>query len=218
MEIGIVIPLKAKSVSSNWDEVCRNVTRTVRSVLRQTDTGFQVAVVGHDCPESLANLTWNERPIFIQAGIETPQVDGLNNADRIRCFERDRCEKIRIGIETLRKQKPSATHWFPLDADDLVHRDFVWEIAQTEWHDAYIFTHGLLYYENIETLNYTRSFDEYCGSSAIVADHLVFSKKEPLAAQAKFIFLRDFSCSSDEIFTRSGHPGLDTRKSINRVC
>ncbi len=51
MKIGIVIPLKSKSVSKNWDVTSSNLLRTVKSIEMQACPDFRSVVVGHDIPD-----------------------------------------------------------------------------------------------------------------------------------------------------------------------
>ena len=148
MYIGIVIPLKAKAVSKNWDMVCKNLKRTVTSILAQSSTEFSAIVVGHDKPDFLEEirdsidlkgscyfLPFNDfpPPTLYQNDIETNQLR----------YESDRCNKILKGIMHLSKNSsPAISHWFALDADDLLSNVFVETLPLYEGSDAIVLDNG----------------------------------------------------------------------------
>ena len=61
MKLGIVIPLKAKLVAKDWPTTCKNLERTVSSILNQSSSNFQAVVVGHDCPEFIQTISDDAR-------------------------------------------------------------------------------------------------------------------------------------------------------------
>jgi hypothetical protein len=172
MKIGIVIPLKAKIISKNWDEVCINVTNTVNSVLNQTDAYFRIAVIGHDCPDSLKGLRHSEQEVFRSfTELEPPCVVKSDETSITQMkYEVDRCSKILKGIIELKKDDDEITHWFALDADDLIHNTFVSNLAQKPDYDAFLIEKGYFYFKAWGLFNATSEFYIYCGSSAVISD------------------------------------------------
>lgn len=170
MKVGIVIPLKAKLVSKNWQEVCASVARTVHSVLNQSSNNFAVAVIGHDCPEQLSSLRDKGDDIFVKFDdTAPPKISDDEMANQVK-YENDRCSKILKGLIHLKKQHSDITHWFALDADDLLHKDFVQTIESTPDFDAYLIENGYFYFERSSIFNKTDEFYIYCGSSSVIAD------------------------------------------------
>ena len=179
MYIGIVIPLKAKAVSKNWDMVCKNLKRTVTSILAQSSTEFSAIVVGHDKPDFLEEirdsidlkgscyfLPFNDfpPPTLYQNDIETNQLR----------YESDRCNKILKGIMHLSKNSsPAISHWFALDADDLLSNVFVETLPLYEGSDAIVLDNGYFLFNSTGIINEENSFSAYCGSSAILSNALM---------------------------------------------
>ncbi|MDE0940370.1 MAG: hypothetical protein OSA43_10475 [Pirellulales bacterium] len=50
-KLGIVIPLKSKMASRNWDVTTVTLQFTIDSILNQTDARYEVAVVVHEKPD-----------------------------------------------------------------------------------------------------------------------------------------------------------------------
>ncbi|NQY35786.1 MAG: hypothetical protein HRT37_12615 [Alteromonadaceae bacterium] len=172
MKIGIVIPLKAKSISKNWPEVCANVKNTVDSVLSQTNNSFRLAVIGHDCPEQLKGLKHSGDDVF--TSFDELQPPSVVKSDEVSTnqmkYEVDRCSKILKGIMVLKKNDADITHWFALDADDLLHNTFVFNLLQKPDYDAFLIENGYFYFKHWGIFNVTYEFYKYCGSSAVIAD------------------------------------------------
>lgn len=174
MKIGIVIPLKAKSVSKNWDITTANLNATIKSVIGQTSKHFQCVVVGHDRPafmdeieKSYPNCTFQNYQRF------EPPTPGPEEAENQLKYEFDRCNKILEGIIYLRNKTSDITHWFALDADDLINKEFVQSLKQYETADAIILESGYSYFKNTGILNKENEFSAYCGSSAVISNRLI---------------------------------------------
>jgi len=173
MKIGIVIPLKAKKVSSRWEIVSNSLERTVASVLNQSNKSYRVSVIGHDCPDFLKGLVQDGQEIFCKFDeLEPPKVienDEMNNQLK---YEVDRCSKILKGIMHLDNVDEDITHWFALDADDLVHSSFVEYLLDAGDYDGFIIDKGYFYYERWKIFNENDEFSSYCGSSSILSKRL----------------------------------------------
>lgn len=175
MRIGIVIPLKSKKVAKNWDTTTKNLKATVDSVLAQSSENFNAVVVGHDCPEFLKDDSYqNSKCEFLKYSDFEPPVAGEVEAENQLKYEFDRCTKILRGIMHLRDQNPSITHWFALDADDLIRNDFVRALENYEKSNVIILDNGYFYFKNSGIINEENEFSAYCGSSAVISDR-VFS-------------------------------------------
>lgn len=172
MKVGIVIPLKAKTVSKNWSVTCENVESTVGSVLAQKDNRYRSIVVGHDKPGFMDELNADEKCIFKEfTELQPPEV-GENEMDNQQKYEVDRCMKILKGIMELKKHHPDITYWFALDADDLVHDEFIQVLQSYDEVDAIILNKGYFLFKNTGIINNEDGFSAYCGSSAVLSDKL----------------------------------------------
>lgn len=173
MELGIVIPLKSKRVSKDWTVTCRNLEMTINSVRSQTAENYRAVVIGHECPDFMAAKIGETGKIIFQTFDELPppKIDNDENENQLK-YEIDRCTKILKGIMYLRSKYPSITHWFALDADDLLHRNFVKSLLIYQDFDAIILDLGYFYFKSSGIINKTNEFSAYCGSSAVIANRL----------------------------------------------
>jgi len=169
MKIGIVIPFIAQGVSKAWQKDCELLEGTVKSVLQQTNKAFKLSVVGHDCPDFLKGKQQGDDDIFVTFSDFAPPE---NCGDKLKMqfkYELDRCSKILRGVIHQKEVDPDVTHWFAMDADDLIHKDFIDTLLQTPDKDAYLIEKGYFYFKNSNVFNHTDEFFTYCGSSAVVA-------------------------------------------------
>ena len=166
--LGIVIPLKARSVSKNWNTTCENLAATLSSVANQTDRSFRCVVVGHDKPPFFDEAS--DQIEFFQFSTMPPPTIGDNESENQLKYEADRCTKILEGIVYLNNLHP-VTHWYALDADDLIHKDFVKHCSDLSDRDAIIFDKGYFLFKNTGIVNKSDSFSAYCGSSAVISSN-----------------------------------------------
>jgi hypothetical protein len=170
MKIGIVIPLKAKVISKNWQQVCQSLQQTVGSVLNQKSKEYRVAVVGHDCPSFLNGVKDCQENIFVPFNELEPPITNADEPANQMKYETDRCSKILKGIMTLKQRDEEITHWFALDADDLIRDTFVSSLIQRPECEGFLIKHGYFYFQQKGIFNKTNKFYIYCGSSAVIAD------------------------------------------------
>lgn len=168
MKLGIVIPLKSKQVSKNWQVTCDNLQSTVRSIECQTDQDFESVVVGHECPDFLNGSGLKTR--FVVFDEFPPPVHRDDESENQMNFEADRCSKILKGIIYLSSERTEISHWFALDADDLIRKDFVEVLKSYGEFDSAILNNGYFYFKNTGIVNRESEFSAYCGSSAIIPD------------------------------------------------
>lgn len=174
MKIGIVIPLKAKMVSKDWNATCENLKATILSVVNQTSQNFHCVVIGHDKPDFMTASNLNlEKIDFLKFDRFLPPLVTSIESDNQLKYEFDRCHKILAGIVHLKQSFSNITHWFSLDADDLIHKEFV-ELMQAYYSgDAIILDSGYVYFKNTGIINNENEFSAYCGSSALISDSLI---------------------------------------------
>ena len=185
MKIAIVIPLKAKKVAGNWKIVEDSLFKTLESIRQQTDSHYYACVVGHDYPHYLTNNTkLFENIDFVNFDEIAPPILCNNSSKNQEKFEKDRCAKIQRGYTYLLDKYDDVTHLFPLDADDLLHKDFVRTLGALN-QPNYIIENGYFYYLSSRLVNKTTSFSTYCGSSAILSRQLLEQEREQ---NGRFLF------------------------------
>lgn len=173
MKIGIIIPLKAKKIAKDWAIVESSLRKTLDSILRQTRKSFEVIIVGHDRPDFLhdGNKTYQSISFLKFDKFPPPELTSINKDNQIK-FEKDRVAKIQTGFERLVLDE-EISHFFPLDADDLLHELFVQTLLDFSEKDVLI-ENGYILYANSGVLNKTKNFSQFCGSSAILTKKTIF--------------------------------------------
>nr|WP_297348007.1 hypothetical protein [uncultured Glaciecola sp.] len=172
MYIGIVIPLKSKSVSQDWDTTCKNLFDTLNTVIAQSNDSYEVVVVGHEKPIFSSEVINCSRFSFIHFD-EFPPPKKIKVAEEMQLkYESDRCSKILKGILHLSETSSQLTHFFALDADDLLHSDFIKTIQCYANFDCIMLDNGYLYYKNKNMICIEHKFSSFCGSSALLSKKL----------------------------------------------
>tara|TARA_Y100000114_G_scaffold157117_1_gene187177 strand:+ start:6442 stop:7242 length:801 start_codon:yes stop_codon:yes gene_type:complete len=168
-KLGIVIPLKSRCVSLNWQIVCDTLERTVNSVRCQDTSSFEFVVVGHDMPDFFQKEKIEDNFVHFFE-YPAPNKAEYSGYDLQLKYEFDRCSKIAKGMLHL-STTFNITHWFALDADDVLCSDFVKNIEDlVKDADCVILKTGYFYFENLGFFNETVEFDQYCGSSLVISD------------------------------------------------
>jgi hypothetical protein len=172
-KLGILIPLKARKVSQDWSIVEMALKRVLLSISNQTSSKFICVVVGHDEPSSYSVSDLSKNTTFVKFNeLEPPNKDKYSDMELQLKYEVDRCSKITKGTMVL--QKHGITHWFALDADDLIHSSFVERIGTLvdEDTDAIVIDNGYFYSESRRVINKANNFTVACGSSCIIKAEL----------------------------------------------
>jgi len=164
MTIGIVIPLKSKKISRDWQVTCDSLEATIKSIVAQSIQDYKVIIVGHDRPDFLKN-TLNSNIKFKVAEFEAPDRNAINftTKDLIN----DKTLKIISGLYELRNE--SLSYLYQLDSDDLMHVDFIKIIQSIENVSAIIIENGYLYYKSSNRFIETGELDQLCGSTVVIA-------------------------------------------------
>jgi len=171
LKIGIVVPLKSRQVAKNWSVTSRNLQATVNSILAQDSNAYSAVVVGHDVPDFFNDIYYkNSKCKFLFYDDFSPPVVDQNESENQLKYEFDRCTKILRGVMYLKESSPSITHWFALDADDLIHDNFITILNGYKKYRAIILDNGYFYFKNTGIINKSKEFSAYCGSSAIISD------------------------------------------------
>jgi hypothetical protein len=155
------ISLASRRVSVDWGRTQELLGHTLRSLLNQSDPRFSVVICGHERPE-LAELA-DPRVRFVEADGSPPRDSSGFRGDKMR--------KRRMIGSILRQR--GGGYFFPLDADDLVHRDVVAHALRDDNRRGYLIETGYtLDYANRNLAPvpgaWSVSFDRGCGSSAAI--------------------------------------------------
>ncbi|MEQ3660122.1 MAG: hypothetical protein ABNH21_14325 [Glaciecola sp.] len=166
-KLGIVIPLKAKAVSQNWATVEDALAKVLSTINSQTSSNFECVVVGHDEPEGYNINELSINSSFVQfTEFSPPNQDEISGMELQLGYEFDRCSKIAKGMIYLNDK--NVTHWFALDADDLLHKEFVATIERFPEHKAFVIDRGYFYFENNGILNEVDNLSLVCGSTCVI--------------------------------------------------
>jgi FkbM family methyltransferase len=155
------ISLASAQVSTDWVRTQELLGHTLRSLLNQSDPRFTVVICGHERP-CLPEID-DPRVLFVESDRPPPK----NSSG----FRGDKMRKRRIIGSILRAR--GGGYFFPLDADDLVHRDVVAHVRTGDNRKGYLIEKGyVLDYANqvLGTIPgaWSVSFDRSCGSSAVI--------------------------------------------------
>ena len=178
--LAIVIPLGAKVNSVDWEKTSEALQLTLKSVIAQTSNKYRCIVVGHDDP-AFAIESYNDYGVEFHRITEPEPICFMNfegQREKQKAINADKNMKLRIGIGLLLDSKVKFSHWFALDADDLIAKDFVEVSLAHEIKYGAILSRGYQYNINVNTVRLRNNFHTYCGSSSILADCLVSPNKD----------------------------------------
>lgn len=223
MHLGFLVPLKAKSASKDWNQVCQVLRRTIVSIQNQTNDSCVAVVCGHDKPafmDEIAKAT-NGR-FFFSTYTETPPPAGdpAIQSDYL-LYEVDRCNKIQGGMEALNERfGQRITHWFSLDADDLLSHNFVETMQKHTNRDAVIVDRGYQYQESTGFLKCLDDFSEWCGSSAVLSRRICDVANASSANGEREMLYRSIShhCMRDDLIKRGFDVVVEVERLVMYVC
>ncbi|MEO7221532.1 MAG: glycosyltransferase family A protein [Devosia sp.] len=155
------ISLASKQVSSDWARTTELLGHTLESLLAQTDPRFAVIICGHEKPE-LGALS-DPRIRFIATDAKPPTDP--------RKYRTDKMRKRRLIGAALREL--GGGYFFPLDADDLVHKDVVRHVRETDNKRGYAIMSGYALDYAAQKLApipgvWSTDYNRVCGSSALI--------------------------------------------------
>jgi len=155
------ISLASRAAATDWSRAVELIDRTLHSIIGQSDPRWTAIVCGHERPD-LPGLD-DPRVTFIAS----PQAPPTKRAG----FRADKNFKRRIIAGHARGL--GAGYFFPLDADDLVHRDVVAHARRDDNRRGYVATQG--YAEDFTAGRiapipgaWTLAFDRVCGSAIVL--------------------------------------------------
>ena len=158
-EIAFAISLKSKTLSRNWDQVQANLSKTLRSILRNTDQNFRIIIAGHEKPVikeiEHSQVTW--------LSVDFPPPVPPGSAPE---FTEDKKHKRRV-IGVYLREIGFSGYFMPLDADDWIHYRFVEYIRSQPITDAFLLTKGIMINQGLKEAWIKNQFYRACGSSAL---------------------------------------------------
>lgn len=175
-----VIPIKSKSVASDWTHVCELFERTLKSIGNQTDSNFKVVAVCHEIPSSRftpKNLH------FLQVDFPPPSPES-SGQELLMQKRIDKGNKIKIGV-AFAHEKFNTDYVMLVDSDDFVSNRIAAFVNQnTEDSPGWFIGKGYLSLKWNTVLIVTNKFNYLCGSSVIfkpeMLDHFFDKEKMDL--------------------------------------
>lgn len=161
-----IVTVKDHSISRDGDRYGQLLQRCLKSILAQTDSRFEIVLVGGDLPPGVSLPA--DRCHFSKLDIPAPE------ASRV-AMNRDKTRKQIAGTEIGKALAPD--YYMMVDSDDCVHRDavkFVHNVPLQKggWYvkQGYVYKEG----SNWAWLN-KDTFNHVCGSSIIIRPNKVES-------------------------------------------
>lgn len=158
------IPLRSRRSSLDWTLVCRNLSRTLDSLRRQTSQAFGVLIACHDIPEVDTTGLHVE---FVVADFDPPPaIDDAGNPGN------DKAAKKRLLGLAMKSRMGAESYYMHLDADDLVHPSLVASTLDDDNRRGYLIERGYMFdcaSGRAGRMDTTLSeFWRHCGSCAVV--------------------------------------------------
>lgn len=165
--IGIIIPLKAKRMSADWQVTGALLRQTLASVSRQSCQAFRVLIVCHDLPDLQPKEGhWTVPPVAIMEAPFAPPLERV--AFQMR---QDKERKVATGAVQLLHD---GCDWImKLDADDLIARETC-AFIEKSGSDAVVFRKGIIsLFQSKWHLFEPTNFHRVCGSCFAFRRHLI---------------------------------------------
>lgn len=166
-----VIPVKSRSVASDWRNFSQLFERTLISTCNQTDSNFRVTVVCHEIPD----ITYHHENVhFIHPNFAPPSKININTKKYLIDKRIDKGDKIRLGV-TYAKEEFNTDYVMLVDSDDFISNK-VASFVNSNGNDIPGWYVGKGYlslsWKNILIVTKNK-FNYLCGSSVIVKPNLV---------------------------------------------
>ena len=155
------ISLASAQASSDWAKTTQLLSQTLKSLIAQSDGRFMVLICGHDHP-SVPEMS-DSRVVFFECDAPPPKDSSRYRNDKMR--------KRRLLGSALREL--GGGYFFPLDADDLVHKNFVEYVLKDNNRRGYLIDKGYVLDDTNRKLAKVKDvwdsdFNYVCGSSAAI--------------------------------------------------
>lgn len=165
-----VIPVKSKSVSSDWTNFSQLFEKTLKSICNQKDSNFKVVVVCHETPE--INFS-HENLHFIHPDFEPPSKENISPKTYLTNQRIDKGNKIKLGVAYASKEL-NADYVMLVDSDDLVSNN-VATFVNNNGNDlpGWYVGKGYLNFKWKNIIVATKKFNYLCGSCIIIKPNLI---------------------------------------------
>lgn len=190
------IPLKSKLVSRDWSIVGRLLSRTVRSLLNQSDPNFRIFLACHEVPEI--------------PELQDPRVEILQARFGVPLYQAE------FMIDKHRKRELIAARWRTLgggymmsvDADDLVSNRLVDYVISQPSQRGFLVTKGYDLSEESGKVNFAPRFYKICGTNSVIRWHSDELPTEPFQSQDVLFraSIRHGNVGTVDFFARRGEP------------
>ena len=132
-------------------------------------------IVGHESPDLGARPLPNLSFLSIDQPPPTPGADGRISLPAQR---HDMRSKRAVGMRAL-AERGRVSHWFQLDADDLVNENFVATVSRMSPFDIALVRNGYAYYPSLHRSRCLDRIDRFCGSTVLTSDRFWIDPSAP---------------------------------------
>lgn len=165
-----IVPVKSKSITSDWTSFSRLVNRCINSICNQSVTNFKVIVSCHEVPET--DFNGDSRVEFLKVGFSPPILE--KNDEDIWLKRADKGKKIKFAADFALKL--GASYVMTVDSDDCISNkicEFVSKNGNGSISGWYV-KKGYLYPEGKRYLFLNlKNFHTICGSCVIIKPELI---------------------------------------------
>jgi NAD-dependent dihydropyrimidine dehydrogenase PreA subunit len=165
-----VIPLKSKTITSDWASFSSLLNRCINSICSQTNTNFKVIVACHEIPATKFND--DSRVEFLKVAFSPPILK--KNPDDLWLKRADKGKKIKFAVDY--GIRIGASYVMTVDSDDCVSNkicEFVCKNGNDSISGWYV-EKGYLYPEGKSYLYLNlKNFHTLCGTCVIIKPELI---------------------------------------------
>ncbi|SHG45824.1 glycosyltransferase family A protein [Flagellimonas flava] len=165
-----VIPVKSKSVASDWTNFSQIFERTLKSICNQTDSNFRIVVVCHEIPD----ISYTHKNLYFVHPDFGPPIKGNTIPQEYFHKQRiDKGNKIKLGVAFASK-KFNTDYVMLVDSDDFISNRIV-AFVNNSGNDlpGWYIGKGYLSFKWKNFMVVTTRFNRLCGSCVIVKPNLV---------------------------------------------
>lgn len=175
--LAFIIPVKSKTVTSDWTHFSNLVNRCISSLCNQANKDFKILVACHEIP--ITDFNNDSRVEFLQADFPSPILQ--KNADDKWLKEFDKGKKLKLAAA--HAITIGASYVMTVDSDDCISNKISGFVAKNKDHSilGWYVKKGYLYREgkSYAFLN-LKNYNTLCGSSVIIKPaqiDLMYSKE-----------------------------------------
>lgn len=153
--LNFIIPVRARAASKNWSLLEELLSRTLLSLVGQTDPRWRAIIVCHDKPAAIDKLS--DKLVCLQVKTEVP----TNSSEMMD----DKRGKTSIGIRYAAEMANQESWICILDPDDLVHKDVTKFVHDSPSSGGWYVSHGYAARRRPKIMLSLSSYENVCGSS-----------------------------------------------------